>query len=131
MKAETDFSAIASLVGEALSQASLLFQKEIDLAKTELSEKAARSAAGAGYLAGAALLIVPAITMLLFALAAFLMSEGWSQSVAYLATGVLAAILGLILAAIGARRLSPRGLAPSETLTQLQRDKDVVRGVTR
>jgi hypothetical protein len=58
-------------------------------------------------------------------------SQGWSQAAAYLAAGILAAILGAILVMIGVYRLSPRGLTPSETLTQLGRDKDVVKGLTQ
>ena len=129
MKIESDFGALPSLIGDALAQASRLFQKEIDLAKTELGEKAARMARGVAFLAGAALLVIPAVTLLLFALAASLVSNGWSQPAAYFATAILAAVLGLILAAIGVYRLSPQGLAPSETLTQLEKDKGVVKGL--
>jgi membrane protein implicated in regulation of membrane protease activity len=131
MKPESDLHAIASLLGDALAQASRLFQREVDLAKTELSEKAARAAAGAALFLGAALLVIPAITLLLFALAASLVSQGWTQATAYLAAGILAAVFGAILAMIGAYRLSPRDLTPSETLTQLGRDKDVVKGLTQ
>jgi uncharacterized membrane protein YqjE len=131
MTDRTDLRAITTLMGDALSQFSKLFQNEIDLAKAELGDKAQQVGMAVGFLAGAAVLVIPALIMLLFALAAALIDAGWSQSAAYLVTGVAAALLAGILAMVGIQRLKPDNLKPEETIRQLERDKATVKGFVR
>jgi predicted benzoate:H+ symporter BenE len=69
--------------------------------------------------------------MLLFALSAALISIGWSQPLSYLASAIIAAVLAGVLFAIGINRLDARNLAPRETMRQLEKDKDVVKGTVR
>jgi hypothetical protein len=131
MTDKSDLRTITTLMGEALSQFSKLFQNEIDLAKAELGEKAQQVGIAAGFLAGAALLVIPALVMLLFALAAALINGGWSQPVAYLITGLAATVVAAILAIVGIQRLKPENLKPDETIRQLERDKATVKGFVR
>ena len=131
MTDKSDLRTIATLMGDALSQFAKLFQNEIDLAKAELGEKAQQVGVAAGFLAGAAVLVIPALIMLLFALASALIDGGWSQPVAYLVTGVAAAVLAGFLAMIGIQRLKPENLKPEETMRQLERDKQAMKGFVR
>jgi uncharacterized membrane protein YqjE len=131
MTDKSDLRTIATLMGDALSQFSKLLQNEIDLAKAELGEKAQQVGMAAGFLAGAAVLVIPALIMLLFALATALVNGGLSEPVAYLITGVAAAILAAILAMVGIQRLKPENLKPEETIRQLERDKATVKGFVR
>ena len=131
MSTKTDIRTISHLFGDALSQFSKLFQNEVDLAKAELGEKVQQIGSAAGLIAAGAVLVIPAIVMALFALSAALIAGGWSQPVAYLISVIVAAVLAGILFAVGMNRLDARHLAPRETLRQLEKDKETVKGMVR
>ena len=131
MTTKTDLRAISHLFGDALSQFSKLFQNEVDLAKAELGEKVQQIGGAVGLIAAGAVFVIPAIVMALFALSAALIAGGWSQPVSYLMSAIVAAVLAGILLAVGMNRLDARHLAPRETLRQLEKDKDAVKGMVR
>jgi len=131
MTTQSDLRTISSLLGDALSQFSKLFQNEVDLAKAEFSEKVRQATGALGFLAAGAVLVIPAIVMALFALSAALIAAGWSQPISYLASAVLAAVLAGVLFAVGLNRLDTRKLAPRETMRQLEKDKDTVKEMVR
>lgn len=131
MTDKSDLRTITTLLGDALSQFSKLFQNEVDLAKAELGEKAQQVGVAAGFLAGAAVLVIPAVIMALSALAAALVQGGWSEPVAYLIAALVAAMLAGIFLVIGMQRLKPENLKPVETMQQLERDKAAVKGFVR
>ena len=131
MTTKTDLRAISHLFGDALSQFSKLFQNEVDLAKAELGEKVQQIGGAVGLIAAGAVFVIPAIVMALFALSAALIAGGWSQPVSYLISAIVAAVLAGILLAVGMNRLDARHLAPRETLRQLEKDKDTVKGMVR
>src|SRR3954468_9144902 len=128
---QNDFRTISTLFGDALSQFSKLFQNEVDLAKAEVGEKVQKIGGAVGLFAAGAVLVIPAIVMALFALSAALIAGGWSQPVSYLISAIVAAVLAGILFAVGMNRLHARHLAPRETLRQLEKDKDTVKGMVR
>jgi hypothetical protein len=131
MTTKTDLRAISHLFGDALSQFSKLFQNEVDLAKAELGEKVQQIGGAVGLIAAGAVFVIPAIVMALFALSAALIAGGWSQPVSYLISAIVAAVLAGILFAVGMNRLDARHLVPRETLRQLEKDKDTVKGMVR
>jgi membrane protein implicated in regulation of membrane protease activity len=108
-----------------------LFQNEVDLAKVEFGEKVQKVGGALKFIAGGAILVIPALVMALFALSAALISAGWSQPISYLASAIVAAVLAGVLFAIGVHRLDARKLAPRETMRQLEKDKDAVKGMVR
>lgn len=128
---QTDLRAISALLGSALSQFSKLFQNELDLAKAEFGEKVQKVGGALGFIAGGAVLLIPALVMMLFALSAALISAGWSQPLSYLASAILAAVVAVVLFTIGINRLEARNLAPRETMRQLEKDKNTVKGIVR
>jgi hypothetical protein len=128
---QNDLRAISSLLGNSLSQFSKLIQNEVDLAKAELGDKLQTIGGALGFIAGGAVLVVPALIMALFALSSALISAGWSQPMSYLASAIAAAVLAGVLFAIGINRLDARKLAPRETMNQLGKDKDAVKGSFR
>lgn len=128
---KSDIRTLTTLMGDALSQFSKLFQNEVDLAKAELGEKAQQIGVAIGFLVGAAVLVIPALVMALFALSAALIDGGWSEPVAHLISAVVALVLAAILAMVGMKRLKPEDLKPSETINQLERDKAAVKGFVR
>jgi hypothetical protein len=131
MSTKADVQAISHLLGDALSQFAKLFQNEVDLAKAEVGEKVQQIGGAVGLIAAGAVLVIPAIVMALFALSAALIAAGWSQPVSYLISAIVAAVLAGILFAVGMNRLDARHLAPRETLRQLEKDKDTVKGMVR
>jgi hypothetical protein len=60
-----------------------------------------------------------------------MIAGGWSEPVSYLIAAVVAAALAGILFIVGLKRLDARNLMPRETVRQLQKDKDVVKGMAR
>jgi hypothetical protein len=131
MTTKTDLRTISNLAGDALSQFAKLFQNEVDLAKAELGEKVHQIGGAAALIGAGAVLVIPAIVMALFALSAALIAAGWSEPVAHLISAIVAAVLAAILFVIGMKRLDARNLAPRETLRQLEKDKDTVKGMVR
>ena len=128
---QNDFRIISSLLGEALSEFAKLFQNEVDLAKAEFGEKVQKVGGALKFIAGGAILVIPSLVMALFALSAALVLAGWSQPLSYLASAIVAAALAGVLFAIGINRLDARNLAPRETMRQLEKDKDTVKGMVR
>jgi hypothetical protein len=128
---QSELRAISTLLGDTMSQFAKLFQNEMDLAKAELGDKLQKIAGALGLIVGGAVLVIPAIVMALFALSAALISAGWSQPVSYLTSAVIGAAIAAVLVAVGIKRLDVRHLAPRETIGQLEKDKDTVKGMVR
>jgi hypothetical protein len=126
-----DFRAISTLVGDALSQFAKLFQNEVDLAKAELGEKVQKVGGAMGFIGAGAVLVIPGLVLALLALSAALIAAGWSQPISYLLSAILAFVLAGFLFAIGVSRLNARNLAPHETMRQLEKDKNTVKGIMR
>jgi uncharacterized membrane protein YqjE len=128
---QNDLRAISRLLGDALSQFAKLFQNEVDLAKAELGEKAQRIGGALAFIAAGVVLVIPALVMALFALSAALIAAGWSQPVSYVISAILAAAIAGVLFGIGLNRLNARKLAPHETMRQLEKDKNAMKGMVR
>ncbi|MCS3561520.1 hypothetical protein M2222_003842 [Bradyrhizobium elkanii] len=128
---QNDLRTISTLLGDALSQFAKLFQNEVDLAKAELGEKVQKVGSALVFIAGGALLVIPALVMALFALSVAMIGAGWSQPLSYLTSAIVAAVIAGILFAIGINRLDARGLVPRETMRQLDNDKDTVKGMVQ
>ena len=128
---KNDLRALSTLLGDALSQFSKLLQNEADLAKAELGEKVDKVTSAAIYFGAGAAMVIPALVMALFALSATLMAWGFSSPIAYVASAILAFLIAGVLFALGKSRLDPRNLAPHETMRQLEKDKDTMKGMVR
>jgi hypothetical protein len=115
------------LFSDALGQLAKLIGNEFDLAKAELSAKAGQLGRGAAMIGAGAVIMIPALVVLLFAAAAALMHAGLSDPVAYLLTGGAAALLAAALIGIGISRMSGEALKPSMTIDQIQQDKAAAR----
>lgn len=130
MNSETERS-IPTLLSDIFGQLAKLISNEFDLAKAELSDKASQVARAAAMIGAGALLMIPALVMLLFALAAGLMHAGVSDPVAYLLTGIAAAAIAGSLVAVGLKKLSGDAMKPKIMIEQLQRDKAAAQEIVR
>jgi len=118
---------IPELFSDALGQLAKLVGNEFDLAKAELSDKAAQVGRGVAMIGAGAVLMIPALVVLLFAGASALMRAGLSDPMAYLCAGAGAAMVSAVLIGIGISRLSGEALKPVVTLDQLQQDKNAAK----
>jgi hypothetical protein len=122
---------IPELFSDALGQLAKLVGNEFDLARAEISEKASQAGRAAALIGAGAVIFIPALVLVLFAIATALIHSGISDSVAYLITGVGAALLAGALVGVGLSRLSGNALKPEVTLDQMQRDKIAAKEMVR
>jgi len=113
---------IADVLRDVLSQLTTLLRKEAQLARVELSENINRAGLGLGLIVGGAVLLIPALVILLEAAVRALEQNGMRPAEATAIVGGCAVVLGFILVAIGISRLRVKSLIPNKTIQQLQRD---------
>ena len=130
MNSEAERS-IPTLLSDIFGQLAKLISNEFDLAKAELSDKAAQVGRAAAMIGVGALLMLPALVMLLFAVAAGLMRAGLSDPVAYLLTGIATAAIAGALVAVGLKKLSGDAMKPKIMIEQLQRDEAAAQEMVR
>ena len=118
---------IADVLRDLIAQVTSLLHKEAQLARVELSENVSRAALGLGLIAGGAVLLIPALVILLEAAVAALEQNGVHPAAAAAIVGGCALVLGFILVAIGMSRLHVKSLIPNKTIQQLQHDAAVAR----
>jgi hypothetical protein len=122
---------IPELFGDAMAQLAKLVGNEFALARAEMSDKAGQVGRAAAMIGAGAVVMIPALVLLLFAVAAALIKSGLSDPVAYLCAGGGAVILAGVLIAIGLTRLSGDALKPSITLNQVEQDKLAAKEMVR
>jgi len=118
----SDTPAISELLADALKQLSKLMRNELQLARAEIAAKASEAISAVGLVIGAGISLIPALVLLLKALADWMEDLGTRPSTAHLIAGVAGLVIGGILAAIGTNRLKANSLIPKRTLEQLNRD---------
>ena len=126
-----DRRSIPELLSDAVGQLAKLVGNEFELARAELSEKAGHLGRAIAMIGAGAVILMPALVLLLFALSAALIRAGLSEPLAYLLTGAGAAVVAAALIGIGLNRLSGEALKPSMTLDQVERDKIAAREMVR
>jgi hypothetical protein len=126
-----ELQTVAALTSAALSQFAKLFQNEVDLAKAEVGEKFSKIGGAIAYIGAGAIFVIPALVMALLALATAMIAGGWSEPISYLIAAVIAAAIANILCLVGFKRLDADNLVPRETVRQLEKDKDTVKGMVR
>ena len=122
---------IPELASDAVGQLAKLIGNEFELARAELAEKAGQAGRAIGLIGAGAIILVPALVLLLFAAATALIRAGFSDPIAYLITGGVAAVVALVLVAIGIGRLSGDALKPRVTLQQVEQDRLAAREIVR
>jgi hypothetical protein len=130
MTSQTERS-IPELFGDAMAQLAKLVGNEFALARAEISEKAGQVGRAAAMIGAGVVVMIPALVLLLFAAAAALIKNGYSDPVAYLCAGGGAALVAGILIAIGLNRLSADAMVPAITLQQVEKDKIAAKEMVR
>ena len=130
-----DTTPLSELVGGLVADVTGLLRKEIDLAKTEASEKLSRALNGIEVLIVGLVLAIGAVGVLLSAivqgLAAFLVTQGIAQPTANAIAALLVAIVigGIAWAMVsrGISALRATNMKLDRTTTSIRRDVDVVK----
>lgn len=126
--AQPEELSLGELVGRMTSDLTVLFRQEIELAKVELKEEAAKAGKGAGILGGGAFAGYLAAVMLSFA-AAWALAVVMSTGFAFLVVGILyAAAAGVMLLAGRKEMKSVHG--PHQTVQTVKEDARWVRKPT-
>jgi hypothetical protein len=122
---------VPELFTSVVGQLAELMRTEGQLARAEISEKMTLAATGLGLIVGGAILLMPALVVLLEAAVAALVDNGIAPYWSALTVGGACLLLGLILLLIGVRRLRAGKLVPDKTIHQLQRDAATARSQVR
>ncbi len=108
-------SRLASDVGDLVST-------HIDLAKAEIKEEVQKAGKGAGLLGGGAFAGFMAVILLSFALA-WGLAEVMPAGFAFLIVGALWAIAAAVLAVMGRNKMQEVEPTPTQTMDEIQEDK--------
>lgn len=122
-----DQPSIGDLLRRLVEDTQHLFRTEIRLAKSEFRSNIAAAARGAVGIAVGGVLLLGAIFTLLGAAVAFL-SPLVGAGFAGLIVAGAAALIGGILVALGARKLSASSFAPDKTVASLRHDAAALKG---
>ncbi|MEU7903445.1 phage holin family protein [Actinoplanes sp. NPDC049118] len=114
-------TSIGELIGNISDDLSQLFRQEVELAKAELKEEAAKAGKAAGMLGGAGFAGYLAVVLLSFALVFGLsnvMDAGWAA----LIVAVLWLIIGAVLYTTGRKKLKTVDPMPRRTVDTIKED---------
>ena len=131
MPEQHDTRSISALLGDAVEQLGKLVNNELQLARAEFSQKLAQAGRGAAFLAGAALLLIPVLVILLISLALWLHQMGASPVASHLIVAAGGGLISIVLALVGLNYLKPEKLTPTVTLTEVGRDVAAVKELAK
>lgn len=119
--------AAPSLLNEALTHVSNLVRKEVDLARTEVSENLTRAGVAVGLLVGAIVLALVALNTLAAALVAAITELGIPAGWSALIVGGILALIALAMVSKGTNDLKLSSIAPSRAAKNVRRDAETVK----
>lgn len=123
----TGTRSIPDLFRDLANQLTTLARKEGQLARVEVSEKINQVGYGLALVVGGAVLLMPALVVLLNAIVAAMVDSGIEAHWAALAVGGITLLIGIVLLATGISRFKADRLVPNKTIDQLQQDATVAK----
>jgi len=122
-------TSIGEVIGNISNDLSQLFRQEVELAKAEVKEEAAKAGKAAGFLGGAGFAGYLAVVLLSFALVfglANVMDAGWAA----LIVAVIWLIIGAVLYQNGRKKLKTVDPMPRRTVDTLKEDAQWLKNPT-
>ncbi|CAM3826117.1 phage holin family protein [Nocardioides zeicaulis] len=116
-----DERSLGQIVGDLTHDMTTLVKQELDLARTEMKQEAARAGKGAGMLGGAGVAGLLALILASFALS-YLLDNWMPVELAFLLTTLLWAIVAAVLAARGRAELKKSNPQLPKTQQTLKED---------
>jgi len=120
-KRKEDLS-LGELFGELAAEMSTLFRKEVQLAQTELSDKAARVGKNVGFLAAGGAVAYAGALAIIAAVILFL-GDYMPMWLSALIVGVVVAVIGYLLVQKGLDALKHTDFVPRQTVESLKEDQ--------
>jgi uncharacterized membrane protein YqjE len=127
MRSTTTERTVPGILADLLTQFTQLLRTEGELARAELSEKINQVGTALTLVVGGAVLLIPALVVLLGAAVAALERAGYAPHWSALIVGGAALVIGLLLLMIGINRLKAKSLMPQKTMRQLRQDTSVAK----
>jgi hypothetical protein len=118
---------VPAILSDLITQLTDLVRNEGRLARVEMSEKADQITSGLTTAIIGAVLLIPALVILLEAAVAAVERGGIQDPWASLIIGGAALLLGFILLMIGMSRLKPEKLMPNRTIRQIQENAAIIK----
>jgi hypothetical protein len=120
-------ASVGALIGEVTNDLSTLMRQELDLAKAELRQEAAKTGKAAGLLGGAGLagyMVALFVSIALWWALANGMDEGWAA----LIVAAIWAVVAAVLFSIGRKRMRDVNPKPERTVETLKEVPDALKG---
>ena len=118
---------ISAIFIDLVNQFTALVRKESQLARAEISEKVDQAVRGVAFIVAGAVLLIPALVVLLGAAVFAMIDAGIDAQWAALAVGAVALVIGIVLAWVGARAFKTERLIPNRTIAHVQRSVSLAR----
>ena len=127
----TDGRSLGQMFADLSRETRTLVQQEIQLAKTELAEKASRMGKGAALIVGGGLLAYGGLLAIVAAVVLVLITFGLPAWAGALLGGIVIAGAGYLLIRSGLAALRPQELTPRQTIETLKEDAQWVKRQAR
>ena len=131
MGTNTDERTLGEMFAELSSETRTLVQQELQLAKTELTEKASRMGKGAAFMVGGGLIAYAGLLAIVAAVVLILAAIGLPPWAAAFLGGLLVAGIGYLLIRSGLAALKPQELAPRKTIETVKEDAQWLKAQTK
>jgi Putative Actinobacterial Holin-X, holin superfamily III len=122
MATNKDERTLGEMFGELSRETRTLVRQELQLVRTEMTEKASRMGKGTAFIVGGGLIAYAGLLAIVAALVLLLMAIGLPPWAAALLGGVLVAGIGYLLLRSGLAALKSLELAPRKTIETLKED---------
>jgi Putative Actinobacterial Holin-X, holin superfamily III len=113
---------LTSLFTDTVAELTHLFQTEIRLVRAEISEKLSRIANSGALIGAGAIVLLPAVFILLLAIVRWLAVAGLPEQWGLLLVGAVVAAIGVGLLLKGVNNLKASALVPRRTIEQVRAD---------
>ena len=122
MATTKDERTLGEMFAELSRETRTLVHQELQLAKTELTEKATRLGKGAGLIVGGGAIAYGGLLAIIAAMVLIMITLGVPPWAAALVGGAIAAGIGYLLIRSGLAALKPKELTPRQTIDTLKED---------
>ena len=122
MATTKDERTLGEMFAELSRETRTLVHQELQLATTELTEKASKLRKGAGLIVGGGLIAYGGLLAIIAAMVLIMIALGVPPWAAALVGGVIAAGIGYLLIRSGLAALKPKELTPRKTIDTLKED---------
>jgi hypothetical protein len=122
---------LTSLFTDTVAELTNLFQTEIRLVRAEINEKLSKVANSGALIGASAIVMLPAVFILLLAIVRWLEVAGLPEQWGLTLVGLVVAALGVALLMKGINNLKGSALVPRRTIEQVRADISVAKEQVR